>query len=304
MVVSALVVAGFSAVPSFATASLFKSPDTDLTYLYESRTTLEAPDGRVKSFSMGSAHGTLRADVTFPNPISIHIRLSETGQEVTITGAPTREPGVTRLHFEWSSFGTMDIAFSADGDYTSISSIRDCDGLATSPLYLALVETMGRTARDIAAKTTPPSHELQVFNVLATSALLPRAIEGCREQLKIGGCIWKAGNWSECKECCETNNPDLVGSALAVMCGWAARKCGGTPMCMGGAAVCGAAAASLDQAGCISRSCGGKPGDPLCHDPKPPCEDLEARCQGSCWSGQTSRCGYCPTDSQPACCSD
>ena len=159
---------------------------------------------------------------------------------------------------------------------------------------LAILDGYTRVRGDVEAhgSTPAPVHEGFLVAWLEGIALLERTVRACQNDMNIGGCSWRATDWSSCVKCCEDNNPEWGGVVVQMLCGAAVKKfCTGFVWCAAGQMGCGVIGTSLEQDRCIDKSCEGKPGDPGCEAPKPRCE---GRCQAICYSGQDAECGECP----------
>lgn len=265
---------------------------------YRYRTTPDGGAGGVSGFELetpsASLTGTITGAVGYARVVLTEVK---SGATAFVAVAPSPVAGTDDVHLSFP-FAGEDFYFESNAVTREVRRLADgapdCEALSSSPLVRVLAEAADLLRLEVDSEPRPPGHLVEVAAaVLYTDALLQ--IGGCArdEGLRAAGCYYDTSKFEQCVECC-----DRESNAVGVVCGAGVLiACGSSACNKLGAAAC-TALVELSEGVCVAHNCGGKPGNPGCRDPKPPCPGM---CIHFCGPGWSSTCGECPAGRE--CCS-
>lgn len=255
--------------------------------------------GDVREFRVITQHGELRGRIDHGETLDrISLAHPATGSTMRIRYVPGCDAGTHDVHLSLPQRNEDAVFLSDDasGEVTPMATEAiDCESLATTPLERARIAAVGRLTREIRAGGSAARQYTQIVGALITPGELVGSIDGCREfaESLASGCYYDSPDFSTCISCCEgwaDVTEFLCGGSMLLLCKG--------PWCRYTTVGCGGLAEVASRL-CTLHNCEGKPGDPGCRPPRPPCPGV---CMEFCGPGRGSLCGECPEGR--ACCTD
>lgn len=254
-VLAGLLVASSMALPTFVgEAGFYSSEDHELVYFYE----MEPAESGLRALRVETSLGWLDLEVVRgPDGLEIHTAVMDEEQVLTI--------------------GERDVTLQSPSGPASCDPIR------------AQAEALGLMAAESFSLEAPPDHLATAYATLHLSTRLSMVEADCGEiELPgpdAGACSAWTTDHADCTSCCERDariakvGCRLYGNSICKMPGCKYLV----------STACGKATESLEE-GCLEQNCAGKPGDPACVEPLPPCP---YSCQFRCGLTQKGSCGDC-----------
>jgi hypothetical protein len=264
---------------------------------YHYRTASGEADGDLRGFEMETAHGVLAGRIEEVGGYGrITLTHGESGSMAVATFSPPAADGVQDVHMALPDLND-DFYFKVRTDGAEARLVAhsspDCEAIAAAPLIRAMRDARDGLDRETASIARPPAHLAGVAGAVRISEGLLQ-LGGCvdRRRADAGACYYDTRTYGACATCCDDES-----NAVGVVCSGAAFACGG-PACEMLVGLGCNVAVSLADSVCTAHNCGGKPGNPGCRNPKPPCP---GSCMQFCGPGWSSTCGECPLGRE--CCS-
>jgi len=277
------------ATPAQADAPRFEytSPHVNLRYTFTTATGM--PDGPVDSFEIFSPAGSVTGEIEELPDGSQRTSLldGDSFAAATLTLSPANRLSVHEIVLELSDAG--EIRFEYDDARQSMgppsSTPPSCSALARSAVHEKLQQTFVTLNHDVDGHHPDvPPHLVEIAAAIGLTRGMPGLIAKCHDLQDplAGGCYYDHVDFGSCTGCCQ--NAGSLGGLCTTLITCPSMSCRAAR-----GVLCGGLR-HLAIGGCIVHNCAGKPGDPSCTAPRPPCPGT---CMAFCGPGHSSACGAC-----------